>query len=614
MHHKMTTPHRRRSQGALGLGLLPLAVLAGCGDGAHDRAASASASAGSGTAGRAPESSGLELAGAGGRQAPGKPAASFEVSLTVSGATPVCPGRCVQLTAAAERGVAPYVYSFDQGVGEGAGPHQVCPTETTTYRVTVSDSSGAADGDIRVRNAPVTQSITIAVDGGACADAGASAAPDGAVARPERSGTVACQSRLAAVRAPNDPGAPSMIGIWYFDFTPVVAVDAGDDAVLAVSYQGTFDLSDGTRIGSGAARGVLVAKVASDCRPLWFATVPALARDVQQPTVAVDSQGRIIVSAVTSVYNAQNTWLHDAIALTALSPDGQLLWSKQLGNLSEGYPQSALRIDAADDIVLLVPALAGSDFGGGVLGGPGPVEPTIEVLAKFDRDGNHMWSRLLQRGWTPATMAILNGTDILFYGWSEQSINWDAGGLTQSLVAGDGYSYLVRADADGNYTWSTRVSQRAERRELVGWIDVDRMGYLVMSAIGGRNELAHASAQGEELWLQLPVIDPDIGLIANWNKTALDADSNVILGGTFHQVTRVNGVTLSVSPGGIFQDAFVQKMNRREGVLWTYQTADTLGSGEWLLGIAADSRGYVFAAIGTGGGGGDELHLLKLAP
>ncbi len=54
----------------------------------------------------------------------------------------VCPGGCRQLIANSNGGTPPYTYSWTPNIGTGAGPHTVCPSATTVYSVTVTDSLG----------------------------------------------------------------------------------------------------------------------------------------------------------------------------------------------------------------------------------------------------------------------------------------------------------------------------------------------------------------------------------------------------------------------------------------------------------------------------------------
>jgi hypothetical protein len=76
-------------------------------------------------------------------------------------------------------GVAPYSFQWGGG-GSGDAGMQVCPATTTTYKVTVTDSSGSS-GEVNLANAHVSASVTVAVDPEYCAsDAGLDGAnPEG---------------------------------------------------------------------------------------------------------------------------------------------------------------------------------------------------------------------------------------------------------------------------------------------------------------------------------------------------------------------------------------------------------------------------------------------------
>ena len=64
------------------------------------------------------------------------------LSVQAEGGT-ICPSACFALQATASGGTTPYVFTWEPGGFQGPGPHQVCPTTTTAYTVTVSDQSGA---------------------------------------------------------------------------------------------------------------------------------------------------------------------------------------------------------------------------------------------------------------------------------------------------------------------------------------------------------------------------------------------------------------------------------------------------------------------------------------
>src|SRR5258706_2445031 len=54
----------------------------------------------------------------------------------------ICNGTCTNLTAMGSGGTPPYMFTWTPHIGNGAGPHQVCPTTTNLYSVFITDSLG----------------------------------------------------------------------------------------------------------------------------------------------------------------------------------------------------------------------------------------------------------------------------------------------------------------------------------------------------------------------------------------------------------------------------------------------------------------------------------------
>jgi hypothetical protein len=81
----------------------------------------------------------------------------------------LCAGECVTLSPTASAGTPPYSYAWDQGL-MGNGPARACPTKTTTYTVTATDSSGQTSGELTTPNATGTRKVTVVV--APCSEAG----------------------------------------------------------------------------------------------------------------------------------------------------------------------------------------------------------------------------------------------------------------------------------------------------------------------------------------------------------------------------------------------------------------------------------------------------------
>jgi hypothetical protein len=74
----------------------------------------------------------------------------------------------------------PYVYQWDHGLPAGAGPEHVCPSETTTYTVVATDSSGHGSGELSTPPAQGSASVTVTVSS-ACSDGGARVVDEGGI-------------------------------------------------------------------------------------------------------------------------------------------------------------------------------------------------------------------------------------------------------------------------------------------------------------------------------------------------------------------------------------------------------------------------------------------------
>ncbi len=75
---------------------------------------------------------------------------TIPVAIAASADSSVCDGSCATVSATASNGTPPYSYSWTPNIGGSAGPFSVCPTTTTTYSVTVTDSTGSTATDVVV--------------------------------------------------------------------------------------------------------------------------------------------------------------------------------------------------------------------------------------------------------------------------------------------------------------------------------------------------------------------------------------------------------------------------------------------------------------------------------
>jgi gliding motility-associated-like protein len=94
----------------------------------------------------------------------------------------ICANTCMNLTATASGGTAPYAYAWTPNIGTGAGPYNVCPGITTTiYTVTITDKNGNTATDTAIVNVNPALVLTTSIIPTKCggADGSATANPSG---------------------------------------------------------------------------------------------------------------------------------------------------------------------------------------------------------------------------------------------------------------------------------------------------------------------------------------------------------------------------------------------------------------------------------------------------
>ncbi len=94
----------------------------------------------------------------------------------------VCPGICASVSALVSAGAPGYTYTWNPNIGNGAGPYNVCPTQTTIYTVTVTDLSGAtavSSSTVTVHPATIPNAAKTDITCNGSANGTASVAPGG---------------------------------------------------------------------------------------------------------------------------------------------------------------------------------------------------------------------------------------------------------------------------------------------------------------------------------------------------------------------------------------------------------------------------------------------------
>jgi hypothetical protein len=166
------------------------------------------------------------------------------------------------------------------------------------------------------------------------------------------------------------------------------------------------------------------------------------------------------------------------ILLVKLDADGEPLWSKSFGDISRQDGQT-VAVDS-DGNVIVAGHFAGTvEFG---LAGADALTSqgfTDIYLAKFDTDGNHLWSqRYGDSNWQYASDVVVDAAgNIYLVGDFEGSV--DFGGDILTAVGSQSDIYLVKFNSAGDHQWSQRFGDALDQFGVA--VDVDGLGAVYLT-------------------------------------------------------------------------------------------------------------------------------------
>ena len=146
-------------------------------------------------------------------------------------------------------------------------------------------------------------------------------------------------------------------------------------------------------------------------------------------------------------------------------------WSKAIGGRS-------VKIDASGDVVLVGSLYGTVDFGGGPLTSAGS---TDVFIAKFDADGNHLWSKRFgdENDQIGEGVAVDGSGNVVITGWFTGTVDFGGGPLVSTDYDID--VFVAKFDADGNHLWSKRFDSSVYGLEVISTVAVDGSDNVVIA-------------------------------------------------------------------------------------------------------------------------------------
>jgi len=394
-----------------------------------------------------------------------------------------------------------------------------------------------------------------------------------------------------------------------------IAVDGWGNILATGAFRGTVDFGGGPLISEGLTD-IFVVKFDPDGNHLWSQRFGDVDYQGLSPTeVSADGEGDVIVTGgftgtmdfgggpLTSVGGGD-------IFVAKFDADGAHLWSKQFGDagMQNGLSVAA---DGSGNVIVTGHFFGTVDFGSGSFTSAGNDDVFV---VKFDANGNHLWSQRFGDGGSQfgQSVAADGSGNVVVTGDFFGTVDFGGGPLTS---AGRADVFIAKFDANGNHLWSERFGDATGRGgNHWGEVTVDESGSVVLvgflngtadfgggpltSAGSSDISVAKFAPNGDHLWSKrFGDANYQVG-----NSVAVDGSGDVIVTGVFHGTVDFGGGTLTSRYG----DIYVAKLDVNGGHLWSQRFGDDSSQGG--NSVSADASGNVlvtgtfYGTVDFGGG------------
>jgi hypothetical protein len=348
-----------------------------------------------------------------------------------------------------------------------------------------------------------------------------------------------------------------------------VVADGLDNVIVTGFFKGTVDFGGGplTEVGTGTfVRDIFVVKFDSNGNHVWSKRFGASSGDEGQ-SIAVDGSDNVIVTGFFhNTVDFGGGPLTSAgsqdIFVAKYDPDGNHLWSKRFGqiDIDPGY---GVAVDGSNNVIVTGYIRNTVDFGGGPLTSAGCSDIFV---AKFDTDGNHVWSQRFgddsceDEGFS---VAVDGSGNVVVTGKFRGTVDFGGGPMT-SAGFGSLDIFVARFDPNGNHLWSKSFGSASS--DFGNHVAADGLDNVIITGrfgdtvdFGGgtlsnpRIFVAKFDSNGNHLWSQAPASPGGNG---HGFEVVADGQNSVIVTGAFGNPVDFGGGPLT-SAGAL--DIFLVK-------------------------------------------------------
>lgn len=299
--------------------------------------------------------------------------------------------------------------------------------------------------------------------------------------------------------------------------------------------------------------------------------------------------------------------------LARYDASGNHIWSMQFTPGGPGVSNPLVTADPDGNIYITGHLNNGADidYGGGTIAGP------QAYVAKFNSNGNHIWSAGFGDGW-PRSIAA-NNTHVVVTGYTSAGVDFGGG----TVGAAGGYDiFVAQLTAAGAHSWSAGFGDASDQGGFAVTIDGSGNVLLVGSMFGTADFgggalvangldlfLASFTSSGTHSWSQVfdGVFTPGGGILVT-TDVAAGPSGEVTICGELLNSTDFGGGTIT-SNG--FGDWFVAQFDASGNHQWSAAYGSANGT-DPARSISVDGTGNVLVTGGLAGdadlGGGTIAH------
>ncbi|CAN5623956.1 Ig-like domain-containing protein [soil metagenome] len=372
---------------------------------------------------------------------------------------------------------------------------------------------------------------------------------------------------------------------------------------------------------------IFIAKYNAAGALLWFKSAGSSAKD-EADRIFLGPDGNIYVAGTFQSFchwdnisiHAQGSEAGEDIFLAKLDTDGNYLWVKSYGGLSQDFISD---MDVNNNSIFMSGYYYGTFLAPGGISLPPGTPSTGKFVMKLDLEGVPVWAKNTGGN----TWISVSDNDYYIAGLISGTVNFDGTELTSN---GPTDLFLARYDLNGNKVWLKQFGGSGS--ENMRSVKYDKTtgsiywaGSFQNTMIMGTNTLTSAGQHdifiskfdlsGNNLWAKsVPGSGFDIA-----NATATDNSGNVYVSGYFTETANFGGINVTSMGSG---DLYIVKYNSNGDFQWVrtgggagqdngmYLRTDN-NSNIYLTGFF--SGGAAFGSLSLAGYGSADFILLKIS-